>query len=95
MGYVEEPEKKGDKKRMRPDNPEDRSEKTGSQDIFRPEEHRQMIKRAEGDRRTGVETTGERVGETTPTRQGPEVRIKPRKKGTLGRGAETGSTTED
>ena len=81
MGYVGEPEKKGDKKKIRPDNPEDKSEKTGSRDIFRPEEHRQMIKRAEGDRQIGGETTEERVGETTPTRQGPEVRREPRKKG--------------
>jgi len=74
------PEKKSHRKRIRPYDPVDKNEKMGSHDIFRPEEHRQMIRRAEEERGIAGVTTGERISETIPMRQGPEARREPRKK---------------
>jgi len=76
MGYVKKPEKKEDKRK--PGNPEDEM-KTGSRDLFQPEEHNKMIKKAEDDKLGAVETTRERIGEKTPTGQGPEILKKQRK----------------
>jgi len=88
------PERKSSRKRIRPETPIDKNEKMGSHDIYRPEEHREMIRRAEEDRGIGGETTGDRIRETTRARQGPEVHRETRRRRIRGRGTGAGNTAE-